>query len=100
MCDGVEKTKADFPGDGSQFAAGTSGLECRPNMAAEELEQDGSPFKALSHARRRSSLGGLNLFTSLFLLEQVNERILAAVFELSWIKMTRLGVDDVSGEIE
>ena len=27
MCDGVEKTKADFPGDGSQLAAGTSGLE-------------------------------------------------------------------------
>jgi hypothetical protein len=39
--------------------------------------------------RRRSSLGGLNLFTSLFLLKQVNERILAAVFELSGIEMTR-----------
>jgi hypothetical protein len=59
-------------------------------MAAEELEQDGSLFKALSHARRRSSLGGLNLFTSLFLLEQVNERIFAAVFELSGIKIPDL----------
>ena len=44
------------------------------------------------------ALAGSIFFTSLFLLEQVNERIFAAVFELSGIEMTRLGVDD--GEIE
>ena len=39
MYDGVEKTKADFPGDGSQLAAGTSRYY---RAAAEELEQGGS----------------------------------------------------------
>ena len=41
MYDGVEKTKADFPGDGSQLAAGTSGYY---RAAAESLEQGGSLY--------------------------------------------------------
>ena len=54
----------------------------------------------IDHARCRSCLGGLNLFTSLFLLEEVNEGILVAVFELCGIEVTGFGVDDVSSKIK
>ena len=48
MCDGVEKTKGDFPGERFAIGRRNVGLECLLNMATDELEQGGCCPKTLS----------------------------------------------------
>ena len=51
------ETKADFPGEGSQLATGTSGLEWSAEYyrAAEELEQGGSLSQTVSQSTINSA---------------------------------------------
>ena len=54
----------------------------------------------IDDARRRRPPSWLDLFASLFLLEQVNEGVFVSILEVRRIKVTRLGTNDVSRKVE
>ena len=54
----------------------------------------------IDDARRRRPPSWLDLFASLFLLEQVNQGVFVSILELRRIKVTGLGADDMSCKIE
>ncbi len=61
MCDGVEKTKADFPGVGSQLAAGTTGYYRAPvvrcTKPSRKARKTGAAFFDVAAVRHRASNG-------------------------------------------
>ena len=54
----------------------------------------------IDHLRCRTFLRRFDLFASLLLFEQIDQRVLVAVLELRRIEVAGFGLDDVSGEIE
>ena len=50
----------------------------------------------IDHLRRRALLGGFDLFPSLFLLEQIDKRVLIAILEMRRIEVAGFGFDDVT----
>ena len=54
----------------------------------------------IDHLGRRTLFGWFYLFSGLFLLEQIDQRVLIAVVELSRIEVAGFCLDDMSGKIE
>jgi hypothetical protein len=74
----------------SAIQRSTAAAPRRPiSMAARSLIRAAASKPGRDGAVRRPCLGELNLFTGLFLLEQVNQGILVSVLELSGIEVTR-----------
>ena len=54
----------------------------------------------IDYLRRWTLFGWFDLFSGFFLLEQIDQRVLIAVVELSRIEVAGFCLDDMSGKIE
>src|SRR5262245_7279903 len=57
-------------------------------------------FHQIDHARRRSFPSGFDLLASLFLLQEIDERVFIAILELRRIEVTRFRLHDVGSQVE
>src|SRR6516225_2671224 len=57
-------------------------------------------FHQIHHARRSSFPSGFDLLASLFLLQEIDERVFIAILELRRIEVTRFRLHDVGSQVE